>query len=120
MEQVGREHSLRHQSAMRRVDRPVPSTEDEASTLVNRLHSRIAASFRASLGDVVFGMADCAASIFGLVEGVAVATTNAYLVVLLTGTVEAAAAAVSRARGAYLDASASTSNTVNRRNNAQQ
>ena len=65
---------------------------------------RLGESFRASIGDVVFGMEDGAVSIFGLVFGVAqAAETSAD--VLLAGATGAAAAAVSMMAGAWLDAS---------------
>lgn len=64
---------------------------------------RIKASFRASFGDIVFGMEDGTVSIFGLVFGVA-ASTNDSRVVLVAGLTGAAAAAVSMMAGAYLDA----------------
>jgi hypothetical protein len=40
------------------------------------LASRIAASFKASFGDIVFGMEDGTVSIFGLVFGVAASTSD--------------------------------------------
>lgn len=64
---------------------------------------RIAVSFRASFGDIVFGMEDGTVSIFGLVFGVA-ATTSDSRVVLVAGMTGAIAAAVSMMAGAYLDA----------------
>ena len=67
---------------------------------------RLAASFRASLGDVVFGMSDGAVSIFGLVAGVSASGQDARVVVI-AGATGAAAAAVSMAAGAYLDAKVS-------------
>lgn len=67
------------------------------------LRERIAASFRASFGDIVFGMEDGTVSIFGLVFGVA-ATTSDARVVLIAGLTGAIAAAVSMMAGAYLDA----------------
>ncbi|MFO1413042.1 MAG: VIT1/CCC1 transporter family protein [Burkholderiales bacterium] len=70
---------------------------------MNSLRERIAASFRASFGDIVFGMEDGTVSIFGLVFGVA-ATTNDSRVVLAAGLTGAIAAAVSMMAGAYLDA----------------
>lgn len=68
-----------------------------------KLTDRIAASFKASFGDIVFGMEDGTVSIFGLVFGVA-ATTNDTRVVLVAGMTGAIAAAVSMMAGAYLDA----------------
>ncbi len=65
--------------------------------------SRLKASFRASVGDIVFGMEDGTVSIFGLVFGVA-ATTSDSKTVLVAGATGAAAAAVSMMAGAYLDA----------------
>ena len=65
--------------------------------------ARIAASFRGSFSDIVFGMEDGTVSIFGLVFGVA-ATTSDSRVVLVAGFTGAAAAAVSMMAGAYLDA----------------
>ena len=62
------------------------------------------ASFRASFGDVVFGMEDGAVSIFGLVFGLAHAAESSADVVL-AGATGAAAAAVSMAAGVCLDAS---------------
>ncbi len=67
------------------------------------LRERVAASFRASFGDIVFGMEDGTVSIFGLVFGVA-ATTSDSRVVLIAGLTGAIAAAVSMMAGAYLDA----------------
>ena len=67
------------------------------------LASRIAASFKASFGDIVFGMEDGTVSIFGLVFGVA-ATTSDTRTVLVAGMTGAIAAAVSMMAGAYLDA----------------
>ena len=64
---------------------------------------RFVASFRASFGDIVFGMEDGTVSIFGLVFGVA-ATTSDSRVVLIAGLTGAIAAAVSMMAGAYLDA----------------
>ena len=65
--------------------------------------TRIKASFRASFGDIVFGMEDGTVSIFGLVFGVAASTTDSR-VVLVAGMTGAIAAAVSMMAGAYLDA----------------
>lgn len=65
--------------------------------------ARIARSFRASFGDIVFGMEDGTVSIFGLVFGVAASTGDAR-VVLLAGLTGAISAAVSMMAGAYLDA----------------
>ena len=67
------------------------------------LGSRISASFKASFGDIVFGMEDGTVSIFGLVFGVA-ASTNDTRTVLVAGLTGAVAAAVSMMAGAYLDA----------------
>ena len=67
------------------------------------LPSRIAVSFKASFGDIVFGMEDGTVSIFGLVFGVA-ASTNDTRTVLVAGLTGAIAAAVSMMAGAYLDA----------------
>ena len=64
---------------------------------------RISASFKASFGDIVFGMEDGTVSIFGLVFGVA-ASTSDRRVVLVAGMTGAIAAAVSMMAGAYLDA----------------
>jgi VIT1/CCC1 family predicted Fe2+/Mn2+ transporter len=64
---------------------------------------RIASSFKASFGDIVFGMEDGTVSIFGLVFGVAATTTDSR-VVLVAGMTGAIAAAVSMMAGAYLDA----------------
>lgn len=68
--------------------------------------ARVAASFRASLGTIVFGMADGAVSIFGLVAGVSAAGQDPHTV-LVAGAAGAAAAAASMAAGAWLDATAS-------------
>jgi len=65
--------------------------------------SRIAASFKASFGDIVFGMEDGTVSIFGLVFGVAASTSDTRTV-LVAGMTGAIAAAVSMMAGAYLDA----------------
>lgn len=65
--------------------------------------ARIARSFRASFGDIVFGMEDGTVSIFGLVFGVAASTSDAR-VVLIAGVTGAISAAVSMMAGAYLDA----------------
>ncbi|MCC6195222.1 MAG: VIT1/CCC1 transporter family protein [Burkholderiales bacterium] len=67
------------------------------------LSRRIASSFKASFGDIVFGMEDGTVSIFGLVFGVAASTSDAR-VVLVAGMTGAIAAAVSMMAGAYLDA----------------
>lgn len=67
---------------------------------------RVAASFRASLGTIVFGMADGAVSIFGLVAGVSAAGLDSHAV-LIAGAAGAAASAASMAAGAWLDATAS-------------
>ncbi|MFO1323063.1 MAG: VIT1/CCC1 transporter family protein [Burkholderiales bacterium] len=64
---------------------------------------RIAKSFKASFGDIVFGMEDGTVSIFGLVFGVAASTSDSR-VVLVAGMTGAIAAAVSMMAGAYLDA----------------
>jgi vacuolar iron transporter family protein len=66
------------------------------------LWQRLAASFSASVGQVVFGMEDGTVSIFGLVFGVA-ATTNDQSAVLIAGASGAVAAAVSMMAGTYLD-----------------
>jgi len=65
--------------------------------------SRLVSSFKASIGDIVFGMEDGTVSIFGLVFGVAL-TTNDSQTVLIAGATGAAAAAVSMMAGSYLDA----------------
>jgi len=65
--------------------------------------SRLVTSFKASIGDIVFGMEDGTVSIFGLVFGVAL-TTNDSQTVLIAGATGAAAAAVSMMAGSYLDA----------------
>jgi len=67
------------------------------------LGSRIATSFKASFGDIVFGMEDGTVSIFGLVFGVAASTSDTRTV-LVAGMTGAIAAAVSMMAGAYLDA----------------
>jgi vacuolar iron transporter family protein len=63
---------------------------------------RLRESFRASVGDIVFGMEDGTVSIFGLVFGVA-ATTTDKATVLIAGASGAVAAAVSTMAGTYLD-----------------
>ncbi len=63
----------------------------------------ITRSFKASIGEIVFGMEDGTVSIFGLVFGVAL-TTNDAKTVLIAGATGAAAAAVSMMAGSYLDA----------------
>ncbi len=68
-----------------------------------RLWTRIRRSFRASFGDIVFGMEDGTVSILGLVFGVA-ASTNDARVVLVAGVTGAVSAAISMMAGAYLDA----------------
>src|SRR5664279_6105541 len=65
--------------------------------------ARFVASFRASFGDIVFGMEDGTVSIFGLVFGVAASTTDSR-VVRVAGLTGAISAAVSMMAGAYLDA----------------
>jgi VIT1/CCC1 family predicted Fe2+/Mn2+ transporter len=70
---------------------------------ISLLLERLRASLAASAGDVVFGMEDGTASIFGLVFGVA-ATTDQSSTVLIAGASGAVAAAVSMMAGAYLDA----------------
>ncbi|MGZ6312359.1 MAG: VIT1/CCC1 transporter family protein [Candidatus Limnocylindrales bacterium] len=64
---------------------------------------RIGGSWRASMGDIVFGVEDGAVSIFGLVVGVAAVSANSQAV-LLAGATGAMAAAVSMMAGTYLDA----------------
>lgn len=66
------------------------------------LAARVAASFRESAGQIVFGMEDGTVSIFGLVFGVAAAAPDAHTV-FLAGATGAAAAAVSMMAGTYLD-----------------
>jgi VIT1/CCC1 family predicted Fe2+/Mn2+ transporter len=73
------------------------------NTVSASLASHVRASFRASFGDIVFGMEDGTVSIFGLVFGVA-ATTSDTRTVLIAGLTGAIAAAVSMMAGAYLDA----------------
>ncbi|MBB6308807.1 VIT1/CCC1 transporter family protein [Xanthobacter tagetidis] len=65
--------------------------------------ARILSSLKASIGDVVFGMEDGTVSIFGLVFGVAMTTSDPHTV-LIAGATGAAAAAVSMMAGSYLDA----------------
>ena len=67
---------------------------------------RLAASLRASIGDVTFGMEDGAVSVTGLVFGVA-AGTQSSSVVVLAGATGAVAGAVSMMAGRYLDAQSS-------------
>jgi VIT1/CCC1 family predicted Fe2+/Mn2+ transporter len=67
------------------------------------LASRVGDSFKASFGDIVFGMEDGTVSIFGLVFGVAASTSDTRTV-LVAGLTGAIAAAVSMMAGAYLDA----------------
>jgi len=74
-----------------------------SSTSSRSLPARIARSFRASFGDIVFGMEDGTVSIFGLVFGVAASTSDSR-VVLVAGLTGAISAAVSMMAGAYLDA----------------
>lgn len=74
-----------------------------ASSPTSPISGRIARSFRASFGDIVFGMEDGTVSIFGLVFGVAASTSDSR-VVLLAGVTGAISAAVSMMAGAYLDA----------------
>jgi VIT1/CCC1 family predicted Fe2+/Mn2+ transporter len=78
----------------------IGNDHDDAMTT---LTERIERSFKASFGDIVFGMEDGTVSIFGLVFGVA-ATTSDTRVVLIAGMTGAIAAAVSMMAGAYLDA----------------
>jgi VIT1/CCC1 family predicted Fe2+/Mn2+ transporter len=66
------------------------------------LFASIKTSFKASFGDIVFGMEDGTVSIFGLVFGVAM-STNDTRAVLVAGMTGAVAAAVSMMAGAYLD-----------------
>ncbi len=63
---------------------------------------RLRASFRASSGEVVFGMEDGTVSILGLVFGVAATTTDTSAV-LIAGATGAISAAVSMMAGTYLD-----------------
>jgi vacuolar iron transporter family protein len=63
---------------------------------------RLRNSFIDSAGTVVFGMEDGTVSIFGLIFGVAVTTTDTKTV-LIAGASGAAAAAVSMMAGTYLD-----------------
>ena len=66
------------------------------------LPGRIADSFQASVGSIVFGMEDGTVSIFGLVFGVAFAAPDSRAV-LLAGATGAVAAAVSMMAGTFLD-----------------
>jgi vacuolar iron transporter family protein len=63
---------------------------------------RIARSFRASVGEVVFGMEDGTVSILGLVLGVA-ASAPSSSIVLLAGASGAVAASVSMMAGTFLE-----------------
>lgn len=83
------------------VHRPAARTNLEFA--MTALADRIASSFKASFGDIVFGMEDGTVSIFGLVFGVAASTSDTR-VVLVAGMTGAIAAAVSMMAGAYLDA----------------
>jgi hypothetical protein len=56
----------------------MPATSSTAPSLA----TRIARSFRASFGDIVFGMEDGTVSIFGLVFGVAASTSDSKVVVV--------------------------------------
>lgn len=67
------------------------------------IRARIGASFRSSVGDIIFGMEDGAVSIFGLVFGVAAGSSDSHAVVL-AGATGAVAAAVSMMAGSYLEA----------------
>src|SRR5262245_58913338 len=91
-------HRLRCKTVHGSVSRTILESRNSMS-----LVDRIAASFKASFGDIVFGMEDGTVSIFGLVFGVA-ASTNDTRVVLVAGMTGAIAAAVSMMAGAYLDA----------------
>ena len=64
--------------------------------------TRVAKSFQASVGTIVFGMEDGTVSIFGLVFGVAASARDSQAV-LLAGATGAAAAAVSMMAGTFLD-----------------
>lgn len=96
-----------HRSRCNLVQRPPRRTKVEdavtMTTLLTSLADRIAASFKASFGDIVFGMEDGTVSIFGLVFGVAASTSDSRVVVV-AGMTGAIAAAVSMMAGAYLDA----------------
>lgn len=59
-------------------------------------------SFKASIGDIVFGMEDGTVSIFGLVAGVSL-TASSGRSVLVAGAAGAVAAAVSMMAGVFLD-----------------
>src|SRR5580693_9024760 len=72
---------------------------------------RLRRSFANSAGTVVFGMEDGTVSIFGLIFGVAVTTTDSKTV-LIAGASGAVAAAVSMMAGAYLDVE-TTRDTIN-------
>ncbi len=62
----------------------------------------LSTSFRASIGDIVFGMEDGTVSIFGLVAGVSL-TASSGRSVLVAGAAGAVAAAVSMMAGVFLD-----------------
>lgn len=80
-----------------------PVTQTPGTETLMSAPSRILASLKASIGDVVFGMEDGTVSIFGLVFGVAISTSDPKTV-LIAGATGAAAAAVSMMAGSYLDA----------------
>ncbi|MCS5700972.1 VIT1/CCC1 transporter family protein [Cyanobium sp. FGCU-52] len=66
------------------------------------LRSALSTSFKASIGDIVFGMEDGTVSIFGLVAGVSL-TASSGRSVLVAGAAGAVAAAVSMMAGVFLD-----------------
>jgi vacuolar iron transporter family protein len=66
------------------------------------LRRALSTSFKASIGDIVFGMEDGTVSIFGLVAGVSL-TASSGRSVLVAGAAGAVAAAVSMMAGVFLD-----------------
>ncbi len=66
------------------------------------LRTALTTSFKASIGDIVFGMEDGTVSIFGLVAGVSL-TASSGRSVLVAGAAGAVAAAVSMMAGVFLD-----------------
>jgi VIT1/CCC1 family predicted Fe2+/Mn2+ transporter len=66
------------------------------------LRRTLSSSFKASIGDIVFGMEDGTVSIFGLVAGVSL-TASSGRSVLAAGAAGAVAAAVSMMAGVFLD-----------------
>lgn len=83
---VGAHPPASHQNGSAHVN---PASASPATSLTERIKR----SFRASFGNIVFGMEDGTVSIFGLVFGVAASTDDGRIVLLQTLGIAAAAGA---------------------------